>query len=84
MGLIEGNEIYSNTLAGVWVTTGEHYIEQHTVIYKYYTTTGSSPILRLNRIHSGKQVGIYYYDNGGGILEENDIYNHAFSGVQIR
>ena len=45
---------------------------------------GSSPILRLNRIHSGKQVGIYYYDNGGGILEENDIYNHAFSGVQIR
>ena len=48
------------------------------------TITGSSPILRLNRIHSGKQVGIYYYDNGGGILEENDIYNHAFSGVQIR
>ena len=48
------------------------------------TTAGSSPILRLNRIHSCKQVGIYYYDNGGGILEENDIYNHAFSGVQIR
>ena len=48
------------------------------------TILGSSPILRLNRIHSGKQVGIYYYDNGGGILEENDIYNHAFSGVQIR
>ena len=84
MGLIESNEIYSNTLAGVWVTTGEHYIECCNNSIIIHITTGSSPILRLNRIHSGKQVGIYYYDNGGGILEENDIYNHAFSGVQIR
>lgn len=83
MGLIENNEIYSNTLAGIWVTTGEHYIEYCDDVIDI-TTIGSSPILRLNRIHSGKQVGIYYYDNGGGILEENDIYNHAFSGVQIR
>lgn len=83
MGLIENNEIYSNTLAGIWVTTGEHYIEYCNDVIDI-TIIGSSPILRLNRIHSGKQVGIYYYDNGGGILEENDIYNHAFSGVQIR
>ena len=45
---------------------------------------GSQPVLRHNRIHSGKQVGIYFYDNGGGVLEENDIYNHCFSGIQIR
>ena len=37
-GLVEGNEIHSNALAGVWITTG------------------SQPVLRLNRIHSGKQV----------------------------
>lgn len=37
-GVIEENEVYSNTLAGVWVTTG------------------STPVLRRNRIHSGKQV----------------------------
>ena len=37
-GLIEENEVYSNTLAGVWITTG------------------STPVLRKNRIHSGKQV----------------------------
>ena len=37
-GLIEENEVYSNTLAGVWITTG------------------STPVLRRNRIHSGKQV----------------------------
>ena len=37
--MIEENEVYSNTLAGVWITTG------------------STPVLRKNRIHSGKQVG---------------------------
>lgn len=26
LSLIEANEIHDNTLAGVWVTTGEHYI----------------------------------------------------------
>lgn len=92
--MIEENEVYSNTLAGVWVTTG------------------STPVLRRNRIHSGKQVrfalhgkmlcsdfflafnltnlflmcqvGVYFYDNGHGVLEDNDIYNHMYSGVQIR
>lgn len=42
-GLIEDNEVYANTLAGIWVTTG------------------STPILRKNRIHSGKQVPAKYY-----------------------
>ena len=40
-GVIEENEVYSNTLAGVWVTTG------------------STPVLRKNRIHSGKQVTLW-------------------------
>jgi F-box protein 11 len=66
MGTIEENDIYGNTLAGVWVTTG------------------SQPVLRRNRIHDGKQVGVYFYDRGGGILEDNEIYNHKYSGVQIR
>jgi len=30
------------------------------------------------------QVGVYFYDNGHGTLEENDIFNHLYSGVQIR
>lgn len=59
-------QVYANTLAGVWITTG------------------SMPVLRRNRIHSGKQVGVYFYDNGHGKLEDNDIFNHLYSGVQIR
>ena len=66
MGLIEDNEIFGNTLAGIWITTG------------------SAPILRHNRIHSGKQVGVYFYDKGCGTLENNEIYNHKYSGIQIR
>lgn len=34
--------------------------------------------------HVIKQVGVYFYDNGHGVLEDNDIYNHMYSGVQIR
>ena len=49
-----------------------------------HVRAGSQPVLRHNRIHSGKQVGIYFYDGGNGLLEENDIYNHCFSGIQIR
>ena len=45
---------------------------------------GSQPLLRRNRIHNGKQVGVYFYDKGGGVLEDNEIYNHKYSGVQIR
>ena len=30
------------------------------------------------------QVGVYFYDNGHGTLEDNDIFNHMYSGVQIR
>ena len=36
----------------------------------------------LNFLYS--QVGVYFYDNGHGTLEDNDIFNHLYSGVQIR
>uniref|UniRef100_A0A671LFM8 F-box only protein 11-like n=2 Tax=Sinocyclocheilus anshuiensis TaxID=1608454 RepID=A0A671LFM8_9TELE len=74
-GVIEENEVYSNTLAGVWVTTG------------------STPVLRRNRIHSGKQVrtlhfprsvGVYFYDNGLGFIEDNEIFDNAMAGVWIK
>ena len=29
-------------------------------------------------------MGVYFYDKGGGVLEDNEIYNHRYSGVQIR
>ena len=32
--------------------------------------------------HSGKQVGVYFYDNGHGWLED-DIFKHLYSGMQI-
>uniref|UniRef100_A0A1I7XHY1 Beta_helix domain-containing protein n=1 Tax=Heterorhabditis bacteriophora TaxID=37862 RepID=A0A1I7XHY1_HETBA len=75
-GLIEQNNIYGNALAGIQIRTC------------------SDPIVRLNKIHDGLHggiyvvridlVGVYFYDNGHGLLEENDIFNHLYSGVQIR
>ncbi len=45
--------------------------------------SGADPRLRKNCIHDGKADGISVYDNGLGILEENDIYSNAGSGVAI-
>ena len=30
------------------------------------------------------QVGVYFYDGGCGTLEENEIFHHKYSGIQIR
>lgn len=45
---------------------------------------GANPLLKCNRIHNSAQGGIFVFDNGEGILEENDIFENAFSGVEIK
>jgi parallel beta-helix repeat protein len=44
---------------------------------------GADPRLRRNRIHDGKQGGVYISKNGLGTLEDNDIFGNAYSGVEI-
>ena len=44
---------------------------------------GADPRVRRNRIHDGKQNGVYVFGNGKGTLEDNDIFANTFSGVQI-
>ena len=44
---------------------------------------GADPLLRRNRIHDGKEAGVYVFENGQGTLEDNDIFGNALSGVQI-
>lgn len=42
------------------------------------------PILRRNRIHDGRQSGVFIYDRGQALLEDNDIFAHGLSGVEIK
>ena len=42
---------------------------------------GANPVLRRNRIHDGKQSGVFVYENGQGTLEDNDIFGNALAGV---
>lgn len=62
-GVIEENEVYSNTLAGVWVTTG------------------STPVLRRNRIHSGKQVSLT--QRAGRRMEEQFVFHYLQTNNDI-
>uniref|UniRef100_A0A673MAZ1 DNA mismatch repair protein Msh2-like n=1 Tax=Sinocyclocheilus rhinocerous TaxID=307959 RepID=A0A673MAZ1_9TELE len=73
------NKIYANNFAGVWITSNSDPTIRSVSIFavSYYC-----PIVRHNKIHDGQHV--YFYDNGHGVLEDNDIYNHMYSGVQIR
>jgi parallel beta-helix repeat protein len=45
---------------------------------------GADLRLRRNRIHDGKQAGVYVYDSGLGTLEDNDITGNGYAGVEIR
>lgn len=34
----------------------------------------ADPTVRRNRIHDGKQAGIFVYENGRGTFEDNDVF----------
>ncbi|KOB71119.1 F-box only protein 11, partial [Operophtera brumata] len=68
-GLIEENEVYANTLAGVWITTGSTPIR-----------TGSNPVIRGNKIWGGQNGGVLVYNGGLGLLEQNEIFDNAMAG----
>jgi parallel beta-helix repeat protein len=44
---------------------------------------GADPRLRHNRIHHGKEGGVFVNANGRGTLEDNDIFANGASGVAI-
>ena len=44
---------------------------------------GADPRLRRNKIHDGKQNGVFVLDGGLGMLEDNDITGNSLSGVSI-
>jgi F-box protein 11 len=44
----------------------------------------ATPRLRANRIHGGKEGGIFVYRNGRGTLEDNDIFENGLAGVEIQ
>jgi parallel beta-helix repeat protein len=41
------------------------------------------PILRENTIHDGKSSGVYVFENGYGVIENNEIFGNALSGIGI-
>jgi parallel beta-helix repeat protein len=44
---------------------------------------GADPRVRRNHIHDGMQAGVYVYDDGLGLLEDNDIHSNVNQGVVI-
>ncbi|MEV8552521.1 right-handed parallel beta-helix repeat-containing protein [Streptomyces glaucescens] len=45
---------------------------------------GADPRLRENKIHGGRQSGVFVFNNGLGTLEDNEIFGNQFSGVEIK
>jgi parallel beta-helix repeat protein len=44
----------------------------------------SNPTVRNCKIHSGKQGGLFVYEEGRGTIEGCRIYSHANAGVEIK
>ena len=72
---------------GVNIMQGELHLEQCDIASKSLSCVAiqgsANPRLRRNRIHNGKQAGIFVYENGQGILEDNEIFANAHAGVEI-
>lgn len=68
------------------ITNGRLVLEECDVTSKsiacVFIQDGADPILRRNRIHDGEKFGIIII-NGRGILEDNEIFGNAFSGIKI-
>jgi F-box protein 11 len=72
---------------GVNIMQGELDLEQCDISSKSLSCVaiqgGANPRLWRNRIHNGKQAGIFLYENSQGILEDNEIFANAHAGVEI-
>jgi len=44
---------------------------------------GAHPHLLRNKIHDGNKSGAYIFDNGQGIIIENEILENAYAGISI-
>ena len=40
-------------------------------------------MVRRNNIYDGKSAGIFVFDHGRGIIENNNIYGNASSGIEV-
>jgi len=45
--------------------------------------SGANPRLRRCRIHNGRGAGIDVFNNGQGLLEDNEIFSNTSAGIQI-
>ena len=44
-------------------------------------SSSSQPLLRSNRIFGGKAAGIEVTNNGGGYIENNEVFDNNFDGI---
>ncbi len=45
---------------------------------------GARPRVRRNHIHDSKGTGVFVYEHGQGLIEDNDIAANVFMGIQIQ
>lgn len=45
---------------------------------------GAEARVRRNRIHDGAQGGVFVYENGAGLTEDNEILSNGYSGIEVR
>jgi parallel beta-helix repeat protein len=46
--------------------------------------SNADPRIRNNIIHDARYVGIAIYNQGQGVIEDNDIFGNGYSGMEIR
>ena len=46
--------------------------------------SGGDPTVQRNRIHDGKQGGVFVWEDGRGTFEDNDIFANELAGIEVK
>lgn len=76
-GELRGCEIWGNGLNGREVESGGKLTDGVSI------STGGAPLITHCRIYDSAGCGVWVYDDGGGTLEDCDIFSNRMDNVQI-
>ena len=76
-------------MGGIWVYKAAKGLYEDNEVYSNRKASlrvwdFGSPVVKHNKFHSGKTLGLLIYEFGKGVYKDNDIYDHGDWNVEVK